>query len=148
MFVAAMALEVVRIVTEEVDRLLRLAERFHAVLADLERKCCGNLIDTRLDDVGDATHQSQALRDRRGAPGRKRRLRRPHRASASSQEATAKSPSTRSLIDRTAPLDIVRRGNVGAIDEQRMACTESRAHGRERRIEALMHRSGGSNIVA
>ena len=46
--VAAVLLEVVGVVPEEVDRLLRLAERLHPVLADLEGECRRNFVDARL----------------------------------------------------------------------------------------------------
>ena len=43
--VAAVLLEVVGVVPEEIDRLLRLAERLHAVLADFERERGRDFVD-------------------------------------------------------------------------------------------------------
>ena len=58
---AALALEVVAVGVEEVGRLLRLAERFHAVLADFERERRGDVVHALLDELADTSQQSRAL---------------------------------------------------------------------------------------
>ena len=63
--VALPALELGRVAREEVRGLLRLAERLHAVLADLERERGGDLVDALLDEL--APRGARAARARRAA---------------------------------------------------------------------------------
>ena len=61
MLVAGVPFEVVRVVAEEIDGLLRFAERFHAVLADFERERGRDVVDPLLHDVGYASQQARTL---------------------------------------------------------------------------------------
>ena len=69
---AGVPFEVVGVVAEEVHRLLRLAQRLHAVLAHLERERRGDFVDALLHDVGDPPQLARALRPpaSRARPGR------------------------------------------------------------------------------
>ncbi len=95
--VAAVLLEVVGVVPEEVDRLLRLAERFHPVLADFEGECCCDFVDARFHDVRDTAQQAHSFAARCGAPRRERLVRGVHGGAASCSVAKANSPSWMSL---------------------------------------------------
>jgi len=62
-----LALELIAIHLEEVRRLLRLTERFHAVLADFQRECGGDVVDALLDEMAGVPQQASAL-GRGGVP--------------------------------------------------------------------------------
>ncbi len=95
--VAGVLLEIVGVMPEEIDGLLRFAERLHAVLADLERERRRDLVDALFHDVGDATQQPRALRDRRGAPGQEMHVAQPAWQLRVGGAGDANSPRRRSL---------------------------------------------------
>ena len=57
-----MLLEVVGVVAEEIDGLLRFAERLHAVLADFQRQRGGDVVDALLHEVADLAQQRARAR--------------------------------------------------------------------------------------
>ena len=66
---AVVRLEIVGVEVEEVGGLLRLAQRLHAVLADLERERRGDVVDARsIDQSRDLLQQAHALGDGGAAP--------------------------------------------------------------------------------
>ena len=64
------SLHLVAVVADEVDRLLDLADRLHARLADLEQAGAGNLVFLALDAIGGAAQHRDALGPRPAAPVR------------------------------------------------------------------------------
>ena len=137
--VVTVLLEVVGVVPEEVHRLLRLAERFHAVLADFERECRGDFVDARFHDVRDTAQQAHSLAGRCGAPGRKRLVRGVHGGASVLLGRHGELPELDVAVDRAAAGHVVRGGRVRAIQEQRVTPAEHGAHGGQRSIEALVH---------
>src|SRR3954451_8297324 len=66
--VTAVRRHLVAIVADEVDRLLDLADRLHARLADLEQAGAGDLVFLALDALGGAAQRRHALGPGAAAP--------------------------------------------------------------------------------
>jgi hypothetical protein len=98
--VEALTLVVVAVMREEVGRFLRLAERLHAVLADLERERGRDVVDALLDLRRDGAEQAAAFDDRRAAPAREGRVRGAHRAVGVGGGAVGEAAEQDGAVDR------------------------------------------------
>jgi hypothetical protein len=137
--VVPVPLELVGVAGEEVGRLLRLAERLHAVLADLEGEGGRDRVDALLEEGRHALHEAHALGRGRGPPAREGRLRRGHGpvhvAFVPEGEAAEDEPA----VHRAALLVRPRGGHVPAVEVHRVGGAQARSYLRERRLEAGVH---------
>ncbi len=68
---AALALHLVAVIAHEIDRLLRLADRLEARLADLDQAGDADIVFAAVEDVGGAAQRRHALGPGRGGPARR-----------------------------------------------------------------------------
>ena len=142
MIEAAVLLEVVGVVVEEVDRLLRFAERFHAVLADFERERGGDVVDALLHQIAGLAQQRGALRDGQRAPRGIRLVRGLHRRVDVLRVGEREFAEHEVGVDGTVLGRPFRRFAIHAVHEQRMALPEHRFETRQRSFELRVHLGG------
>ena len=98
-----LALEVLGVKAEEVGGFLHFAQRFHAVLADLQGQCRADQVDALLDQRRHPLEQAHALGERCSAPGREGRVRRFHRLRGLRRVGHGEAAQHPALVDRTMP---------------------------------------------
>jgi hypothetical protein len=137
--VALVALELGRVAGEEVRRLLRLAERLHAVLADLEGERRSDVVDPFLDQLRGSPDEPQTLLVRGHAPGRKCLLRRRHGALDVVGVPDRKVAKDHALIDGAAVFGGLLDLDVLTVEEHRMGGSEAGPDFSQGLFEAGVH---------
>ena len=133
-----MFLEVVAIALEEVGGFLDLSERFHAVLAHLERDGRADVVDAVLDELSHATQQPVAFFHRRSAPARECSPGRGNRLVDLLFRRHGKVPQDPVRVYRAPILDERIRANVLTVDEVSVRLAEIAAHILDGGLELLV----------
>ena len=131
-------LHLVGIDLEEIGRLLDFAERFHPILAHLQRGRGGNVIDALLDQAGRFAQHRDALAPGSGAPAFECFGCRPHGPVHLGGPGDLKLSQDPALIDGTAFDGFPVRENIASADEQRMLAALRLTDAHQRTVEQLM----------
>ena len=131
-------LHLVTVVGDKVRRLLRLAQRLHAILADLERKHGTESVDAFLDERDDTPQHAHAFLPRQPRPRGKRALRRRDGGLRVHVLPCLEAAERDARIDRTRGGELARRAHVLSADQHRVLAVQLLPHLPHRGIEPRM----------
>src|SRR5262249_9752169 len=137
--VAVIVFDGLRVIVDEVRRLFRIAERLHAVLADLDAHQRRDFVAPRANVLGGTAHRCYALLPGKRRPLALRSLCRSYRAVDLRRARAAKRTEDDLAVDRRTHFhDRAFAGHGRAVDVGMLHETEPGADRLERRIEFAM----------